>query len=81
MCGVVWGEGGKEIMLPKGVSGVQLLIIQKSISSPGRWKGKFALFQMPASGWVEGRVVDICPKADSLPTLTTRGCTSFHRQK
>ena len=36
---------------------VQLLATQKSINRPGWWKGKFALFQMPATrGWCrEGR--------------------------
>ena len=30
--------------------GVQLLTVQKSINRPGWWKGKFASFQMPATG-------------------------------
>ena len=31
-------------------SGVQLLTAQKPIERPGWWKGKFALFWMPATG-------------------------------
>ena len=49
-------------------SGVRLLAAQKPIKRPDWWKGKFALFQMPATG--EGRA-DVCPKADS-PPLTIR---------
>ena len=53
-------------VLPKEYAcGVRLLAPQKPINKPGWWKGKFALFQMPASG--VGRVADICPKAD-FPT-------------
>ena len=29
---------------------VWLLVTQKTIKRPGLWKGKFALFQMPATG-------------------------------
>ena len=42
---------------------VWLLAAQKPINRSSLWKGKFALFQMPAIR--RGRVADICPKADS----------------
>ena len=45
--------------------GVWLLAAQKPVNRPGWWKGKFALFQMLATGG--GSVADICRKADSLP--------------
>ena len=41
------------ILLPKEC-GIQLLATQKSINRPGWWKGKFALFQMPATGGQQG---------------------------
>ena len=38
-------------VLPKEYAcGVRLLAPQKPINRPGWWKGKFALFQMPATG-------------------------------
>ena len=38
-------------MLPKAMCGrVRLLASPKPINRPGWWKGKFALFQMPATG-------------------------------
>ena len=40
----------------------QLLAAQKPINRPGWWKGKFALFQMLATG-AGGRMADISPKA------------------
>ena len=43
--------------------GVRLLTTQKPVSRPSWSKGKFALFQMPATG-----VGDVCPKADSPHT-------------
>ena len=51
---------------------------QKPINRPDRWKGKFALFQMPPT-WGGG--VDICPKADSphLPPPHTHMATSGAR--
>ena len=58
-------------MLLKEQDGVWLLAVQKPISRPGWWKGKFALFQMLATV-----VVDVCPKADS-PTLATSGARAF----
>ena len=58
-------------MLLKEQDGVWLLAVQKPISRPGWWKGKFALFQMLATV-----VVDVCPKADS-PTLATIGARGF----
>ena len=44
----------------------------------GRWKGKFPLFQVPATGVVlgGGESTDICPKAGS-PTLTSRELRAF----
>ena len=59
------------ILLPKECGGAWLLTVQKPISRPGWWKGKFALFQMLATV-----VVDVCPKADS-PTLATSGARAF----
>ena len=47
---------------------VWLLADQNPINRAGWWRGKFALFQMPATG---RGASDICPKADcphSLPT-------------
>ena len=42
-------------MLPKECVGrVQLLATQKPVNRPGWWKGKFALFQMLATGDGEG---------------------------
>ena len=58
-------------MLLKEQDGVWLLAVQKPMSRPGWWKGKFALFQMLATV-----VVDVCPKADS-PTLATSGARAF----
>ena len=37
--------------------GIQLLATQKPISRPDWWKGKLALFQMPAIGGEGGRYV------------------------
>ena len=48
--------------------GVRLLAVPKPISRPGWWKGKLALFQMPATE--RGRA-DISPK--STPPQTGRG--------
>ena len=56
------------IMLLKGVW-VRLLAAQKPINRPGWWKGKFALFQMLATG-AGGRMADISPKA--CPTHAER---------
>ena len=66
-------------LLPKGVcGGVWLLAAQKPINSPGWWKGKFALFQMLATGG--GKVVNICSKAD-FPTIGNQWGKSFYSQK
>ena len=47
--------------------GVWLLAAPKPVNRPGWWKGKFALFQMPAT-WGQDKVFrDICPKADFPP--------------
>ena len=48
-------------MLSKGSCVCELCLpaAQTPINSPGWWKGKFALFQMPATGGE--RVADICP--------------------
>ena len=45
----------KKNFLPKEV-GVSELATQKPINRPGWWKGKFTLFQMPATGgeWQDG---------------------------
>ena len=60
------------------VCGFRLLAAQKPVNRPDWWKGKFALFQMPATSG--GRVMDICPKANS-PHLRQAGGESFYRQE
>ena len=61
---------GEYICYQKSVCGVWLLAAEKPITRPGWWKGKFALFQMPAT-WGEGG--SICPKANSpYPTPADR---------
>ena len=58
---------------------VQLLAIQKSINRPGWWKGKFALFQMPATCGV--RRADVYPKADGPPPETSEARASIDKRK
>ena len=63
-------EGGRSYRVGMDIcrdviqSGVQLLTTQKPTKRPGWWKGKFALFWMPAMGCGEERA-DVCPKVDS----------------
>ena len=42
-----------------------MLAAQKPINRPKWWKGKLALFQILATGGVGGRVIAMCPKANS----------------
>ena len=67
-------------MLLKECGRVQQLTIHKQINSSDWWKGKFALFQMPAN---ERRVVDVCPKANSPspPYTGNQWGQSFYTQK
>ena len=62
-----WGARCRESAAPRWAQ--KMLAAQKSVKRQVWWKGKFALFWIPAMGW--GRV-DSCPKADS-PLLTIRG--------
>ena len=57
---------------------------QKPINRPGWWKGKLALFQMPATEGGGERGLDICPRASATPhhpqLPRQAGSESFHRQ-
>ena len=55
-------------------SGVQLLVAQKPIKRQGWWRGKFALFWMPATG---GEWADSCPKADSSYSPNNQWARAF----
>ena len=53
-----FGKHSRELRVPVGhvtESGVRLLAAQKPIKKQGWWKGKFALFWIPATGGGEGR--------------------------
>ena len=69
---------GVYICYQKSVCGVWLLTTQKPIKRPGWWKGKFALFQMLATGG--GGHADVCSKTHSLHTSNQWG-EGFYRQK
>ena len=59
-------------MLPKEWGGAgRLLATQKPIKKPGWWKGKFALFQMPATGGGDQR------PTPSVPPPTSKGVRAF----
>ena len=60
-----------------------MLAAQKSVNRPGWWKGKFALFQMPATGLMGGVRIDVCSKADSPPHPPTgnQWGKNFYSQK
>ena len=75
LAGELRASGSKGESVTERVCEVQLLTTQKPINRSGWWKGRFALFQMLATG---GRV-DICPKADSWPR--NQWGKSFYRQK
>ena len=68
--GVRWGSRQRldwfRLLLAKGR--VWLLAAQKPVNRLGWWKGKFALFPVPATG--RGRV-DIHSEADTLPPPPT----------
>ena len=62
-----------------GSGGSGCFCAQKPVNRPGWWKGKFALFQTPATGG--GKVVaDFCPKAYS-PTPDKAGGENFYKQR
>ena len=69
---------GVYICYQKSVCGVWLPTTQKPIKRPGWWKGKFALFQMLATGG--GGHADVCSKTHSLHTSNQWG-KGFYRQK
>ena len=57
-----------------------MLAAQKPINRPKWWKGKLALFQILATGGVGGRVIAMCPKANSPHHLPPQaGGESFYR--
>ena len=58
--------------------GVWLLATQKPINRTGWWKGKLALFQMPATR--SGRA-DVCPKVDSPFTDNQWGKSFIYRRR
>ena len=62
----------------KSVGGAQVLATQKPVSRPGWWKGKFALFQMPATGVGEGWQTSVQKVGDSPhPLMATSGARAF----
>ena len=62
----------------KSVGGAQVLATQKPVSRPGWWKGKFALFQMLATGVGEGWQTSVQKVGDSPhPLMATSGARAF----
>lgn len=59
----------------KSVVGSSCSPPKRPINGPGWWKGKFASFQVPATGGGGGRVADICPEGPFTPDK--RGMRAF----